>query len=516
MPARLLIIIKGTALVERYGVMMLAAVLKRAGHDVRLVRAQNVGYEELRAEVERWEPAALLYSSMTGEHQYLLALNRRLKETYRGVAVFGGPHATFFPEMLAEEGVDAVCIGEGEGAAVDLADALAAGRDWTSLPNLWVKRRGAVIKNDVRPLVADLDGLPFADRELLYADDPALRDHPTKIFFAMRGCVFRCTYCFNHRYNDLYRGRGRVCRTRSVENFLAEIKYVHARWPLSYMQVDDDTFLLHRRDWLEEFAARLPAEVGLGFMCNVRVDLVNAATVRLLRAAGCHAVWLGVECGDAAVRRDLLKRTHTDAEIIAAARLLRRQGIRVATQNLCGLPVPDPVAVDEKTLALNLACHPDFAWSSIFYPYPRTELGEVAVAGGYYDGSLGDVPETNKINSLLSWGDDRVRWRVENLHKFFGVATEFPFLRPLVRVLIKFKPNRIFVLVFFLWYGFCWKTRIEKINFTPKTVYALLKTFVTYLGGVKEFRRGRATPAYGTAGTAPLSPSSRGAATGEG
>ncbi len=493
MGAKLLIVIKGTALVERYGVMMLAAVLKRAGHDVALLRAQQRSYDEIEARIGEWEPAALLYSAMTGEHQYLVALNKRLKERYRGVAVFGGPHATFFPEMLGAEGVDAVCLGEGEGAVVDLADALAGGRDWTGVANLWAKRDGVVVRNELRPLIADLDDLPFADREILYADDAALRDHPTKIFFAMRGCVFRCTYCFNHRYNDLYRGRGDICRARSVDNFLAEMKYVRARWPLEYMQLDDDTFLLHRRAWLEEFADRLPRELGIPFMCNVRVDLVNAETVRLLKRAGCHAVWMGVETGDEKLRAELLQRRHSNAEIVAAVKLLRRHGIRVATQNLCGLPTSDPVAADEATLRLNVACRPDFAWSSIFYPYPRTELGERARAEGYFRGSFDDVPETNKINSMLEWGDGRTKWRVENLHKFFGVATEFPWLAPFIRALIKLKPNRLFILAFFGWYGFCWKTRIEKISFTPRTVFDLAKTFIQYLGGVKEFRKRKPT-----------------------
>ncbi len=492
MAAKLLFVIKGTALVERYGVMMLAAALKRAGHGVALARAQRLGVERLRQMVGELEPAALLYSAMTGEHQYLLDVNRRLKEDYRGVSVFGGPHATFFPEMIYEDGVDVVCRGEGEEAVVELADALAEERDYGGVANLWVKRDGAVVRNELRPLVEDLDALPFADRGILYEGDAALRDHPTKIFFAMRGCVFRCTYCFNHRFNDMCRGLGRVCRARSVDGLLAEMKHVKARWPLRYMQIDDDTFLLHKRAWLEEFAERLPREVGAPFMCNVRVDLVNADNVRLLKAAGCHAAWMGVEAGDERVRRDVLKRPHTDDEIKAAVTLLRRRGIRVATQNLCGLPVEDPVAVDEKTLALNVACRPDFAWSSIFYPYPRTELGERAVAGGYYDGSLADVPETNKINTMLAWGDEKTTRQVENLHKFFGVVAEFPWLWPLARRLINLRPNRLFVLAFFLWYGYCWKTRIEKIPFTPKTVFSLFKTLLEYLRGVKELAPARA------------------------
>jgi hypothetical protein len=75
---------------------------------------------------------------------------------------------------------------------------------------------------------------------------------------------------------------------------------------------------------------------------------------------------------------------------------------------------------------------------------------------------------------------------VENLHKLFGVVAEYPRLWPLVRRHIGRKPNRLFVLAFFLWYGYCWKTRIERMPFSPRTVFSLLKTFVEYLRGVKE------------------------------
>lgn len=495
MGARFLFLIKGTALVERYGVMMLAAVLKRAGHDARVLYAERRPPGEIIAFAKKYQPAALLYSAMTGEHQFLLRLNREIKKHYDAPTVFGGPHATFFPEMVGEEGVDAICLGEGEEAVVEFANALAAGRDWTATANFWVKRNGDVIKNPLRPLVSDLDALPFADREAAYADDRTLARHPTKIFFAMRGCVFRCTYCFNHQYNQMYRGLGKVCRTRSVDNLLAEMKAVKSRWPMEYMQLDDDTFLLHRREWLEEFAARLPVEVGVPFMCNVRVDLVNPTTARLLKRAGCHAVWMGVETGDPVLRREILERDHADEEIITAVRTLRAAGIRVATQNLCGLPVPDPVAADLQTLQLNIASRPDFAWSSIFYPYPRTALGDRARAEGYYAGGYDQVPETNKINSLLRWPDEKTKWQVENLHKFFGLVTELPFLLPLVKRLIKLKPNRLFTVIFFAWYGYCWKTRIEKIKLTPRTLWELGRSFVRYLSSVAEFRRREAKAA---------------------
>jgi len=195
---------------------------------------------------------------------------------------------------------------------------------------------------------------------------------------------------------------------------------------------------------------------------------------------------MGVECGDVTIRKELLSRPLSDEEILEAAEIIKGNGLRLATQNLLGLPVEDPITVDWKTLELNVRIRPDFAWSSIFYPYPRTALGEIAKARGFFDGSFEDVPQTNKIVSLLGWPDPKARTMVENLHKLFGLAVEFPRLIPLVRRLIKLDPNPAFVNAYFLWYGYCWKRRIEQAKLTPRRAFDLLRTLHRYLRGVKE------------------------------
>jgi len=121
--AKVLFIVKEIGLVERLGIMYLSANLKKHGHIVELRRGLGENFLE---EVRSFSPDIVAYSATTGAHKYYLELNRRLKKELSFLAILGGPHATFFPEVLEADGLDAVCVGEGEEPIVDLANSLDA------------------------------------------------------------------------------------------------------------------------------------------------------------------------------------------------------------------------------------------------------------------------------------------------------------------------------------------------------------------------------------------------------
>lgn len=482
---KILFLIKELQLFERMGIMYLSAVLKKNGCQVKLLRTFKLSLKEICKEVANYAPQILAYSSMTGEHRYYLDLNRKIRERLHIFSIFGGPHPTFFPEMINNEGVDCVCIGEGEGAIVELATKLQNGRDITNIKNLWVKRNGQVFRNPVRDLISNLDRLPFPDRELIYQARPDMRTHKAKLFFTGRGCPYSCTYCFNHQYNQIYKNRGTVVRFRKVDNVIQEITEVKEKYALRFVMFDDDTFLARPKSWLEEFAKKYRDNINSPFMCNVRPNLINRWVANLLKKAGCYSVWIGVECGDELISENLLKRNIKNDEIIRACQLLREARIKYATQNLIALPVPNPIEVDFKTLQLNIKCNPDFAWSSIFYPYPKTDLGEYSREKGYFRKSYDNMAETNKIISELIFKDIYTKKKLERLHKIFGVIVEFPFLFKLVNLLMRLPLDRFYKLLFFSWYGFCFKIRLEKWKKTPLEIYRLISSLFRYLRTIR-------------------------------
>jgi radical SAM superfamily enzyme YgiQ (UPF0313 family) len=450
---------------EPQGIMNLSSALKAAGHQVELAVATH--HDPLQV-ARQFEPDVVGYSVITGSQRYYLDLNRRLKAAIPGVfSVFGGPHPTFFPEMVSEEGVDGICRGEGEAALVDLVDALAEGGPASvlELDNWSFRRNGDTITNPVRPYVEDLDGLPFPDRALVYERDSTAARGKIKHFLAGRGCPYNCTYCFNHALWEIYGGKGRRFRQRSVDHVIEEIGWVRDRYPLEFVVFMDDTFVLSR-EWLSEFAEKYPRQIGLPFFCNTRANLVTEEQVRLLKAAGCHSVSMGVETGNDRLRNDLLKRHMSKEQILEAARLIREGGLHFTTTNMIGLPT-STLEDDFETLELNIQARPSYAHIFIFQPYPRTELGEFTREHGWMVGTFDDIGEVAWDHSVLDF--DKAHQRgLAVLQRFFAIGVEWPWTVPFIKRLMKLPDNRLFRLLNKLWKGWAIKERVHPVRLSLK------------------------------------------------
>ncbi|MHB0877024.1 MAG: B12-binding domain-containing radical SAM protein [Anaerolineae bacterium] len=452
---------------EPQGIMQLSAVLKAAGHDVKLAIAAS----EDPVQVARdYRPGLIGYSVITGSQRYYLALNRRLREFVPAFSMFGGPHPTFFPEMVEHEGVDGICVGEGDGAIVDLANELDThGRvENAQILNWHFHLDGQVIRNPVRPYVADLDALPSPDYDLVYEADRVTRRSKIKHFLAGRGCPYGCTYCFNHALVETYRGKGKHVRHRDPARVVEDLLQVRSRYPLEFAVFVDDTFILSQ-EWLERFA-REYRRVGLPFFCNVRANLVTADIVRLLKSAGCHSVSMGIEAGNDAIRDDLLHRNLSREQILGAAALLRSGGLRFTTTSMIGLP-DTTLDNDLETLDLNIACRPDYAHVFLFQPYPRTVLGQYAADKGLLEGTFDDISATAWDSSILKFSPAHKR-ALTNLQRLFAIVVEQPRLRSRLRPLLRLPPNRLYWLANKLWKGYAIKQRVHPVRTGPAELLA--------------------------------------------
>jgi radical SAM superfamily enzyme YgiQ (UPF0313 family) len=474
---------------EPHGIMHISALLKREGYQTSLA----VAVEENPVEAAlRLKPDVVGYTVYTGTQNYYLDLNRQIRAQLPGVfSIFGGPHPTFFPEMIEHAGVDGICVGEGEYATLGLLNALQAGAEIADIPNWHFKlaRQGGgvgmsptfslstpstdrskveIIRNRVRPLLTSqqLDELPFPDRDLLYNVHPASRRNKIRPFITGRGCPYSCTYCFNKAYRDLYRGLGKAMRRRSVGNVIREIKAVRKRYPLEFITFMDDTFVLNRQ-WLQEFAVRYKTEVGLPFWCQVRADLVTDEMMALFKDTGCVSVSFGLEAGNDRLRNAILKRDMSREQILEASRTFRCHGIAFMTNNMLGLPTGS-LETDFQTLELNVQCRPSYANVFLFQPYPKTELGEWAFREGWMAGSFDDLSGSVSDDTILRFGSESEKRQIENLQKLFALAVEFPFLVPLVKRLIKLPSNRLFWLVYKIWKGYAIKWRMFPFRLTPR------------------------------------------------
>ncbi len=410
--------------------MSVAAGARGRGHDVALALGND---DEIIKKARRFRPEVVGFSVLTGFQNRWLQLAARLKKTldYEPITLFGGPHPTFYPEVVMHEALDVVCRGEGDEAVAELMDAVEAGeRNFGGIENLAFKKDGEFHAEPLRPL-ADLDELPFPDREISY-EYSFIRDDPNTHFLAGRGCPYSCSFCFNRKYRELCRGLGPAVRMRSPDNLVEEIEHVNRRWGIRTVYFQDDTFIFNR-EWLFSFLERYSSKLGLPFYCTVRADLVSPEVARALKAAGCYRVSFGLESGVERIRRELLNKDITDEDVRETARILRDAGLQFQTTNMMGLPgetLEDAV----ETLRLNIETGADVAWTSLYQPYPGTELGEYALREGYVD----RLPDDERIadahtGSLLRQPDIE---KIERLQKFAYVAVKFTKSLPLILSLI--------------------------------------------------------------------------------
>jgi anaerobic magnesium-protoporphyrin IX monomethyl ester cyclase len=461
---------------EFMGPMYLSASLKSHGHDCRLLIGDS--YNDFNARISATPPDIVAFSVMTGMHTWAADTARMIKKAHPGCLILlGGPHPTFFPEIIEESGIDIICRGEGECALQDLACALDSGGAICNIPNLWVKQAdGSIIKNDVRPLLQDLDSLPNPDRTL-YSHYHDLSDSSVKVVMSSRGCPFDCTFCFNHQMAELYRDKGRYVRHRSPESVIGEIEQLKRDFQAERIYFADDTFALDRR-WLTEFLPKYGSAVGLPFHCLIRINQVDEDIARLMRENGCETVFFGIESGDETIRNEVLKKAITDREIRDGAALLKRNGITFRTYNIVGFP-GETFDQALKTVRLNIEIGTDFPWCSIFMPYPGTRLAEYAKDAGFCstDLTVDTFQSSFFITSILNNPD---RNRLVNLHKFFQTVVLFPALLPLVMLLVRLPANPLFR----LWFGL-----IYFLIYIRSEGRGLVTTFKTALRNGNFFRK---------------------------
>lgn len=461
------------------GIMCLIANVKRHGHESDLYLT-NLEPNLFKA-VADYKPDVIGFSVTSGSEPYYLELIRRLRKHASFVSIMGGPHPTFFPEIIEAPEVDIICRGEGDQALVELLDKMQAGADYSAIPNLWVKKDGQVVKNPMRPLVHDLDSLPFPDRDS-FLKYYAYAHSSVKHFLAGRGCPYDCTYCFNHMLKKLYReeaGESRYCRMRSVENVIQELESVRKRYPLKIVYFHDDLFIMNRA-WLKEFAETYSRRVGLPMICYVRANLVNEDVVQALKKANCITIAMGIESGNEALRKQVLHREMSNAKILEAAGLFHKYGISIMTQNMVGLP-DETIENAYETIRLNAQVKPAYAWASIFQPYPRTALYHYCVEKGYLSPSH-QQHASYQVESPINTG--RTKREFENLHKFFSLCIEKPSLIPLSRRLIRWPGNLVFNLIYRAFKGY---THIFRLKMSSGEI-----GFLVYLWGIMLYKLRRA------------------------
>ncbi len=241
----------------------------------------------------------------------------------------GGHYPSLESETCLREmpGLDFVVRFEGEQTLLDIAKHLRNGRDWRKVPGIAYLNDGAVLDTPLRPLVPDLDRLPFPNRWNFDLHCLGIR---TTSILASRGCPRNCSFCSIRMFYSI--PPGSVRRTRSPENVIEEMQQLYRNQEVRIFLFQDDDFSLmskRDRDWTWRFLDCLDQSEMKGkiaWKMSCRSDEVEPEIFAAMRDAGLMFTYLGIESGHETGLRVLNKHI-TVTQNLQAVQTLKRLGI---------------------------------------------------------------------------------------------------------------------------------------------------------------------------------------------
>jgi anaerobic magnesium-protoporphyrin IX monomethyl ester cyclase len=410
--------------VENAGIRYVSAALQRAGFETHIIFVKDWVHNRLTmpSDVEfataldiiREKKADLVgIGFMSSLYPMALEATKRVKGAFPDLpVVWGGIHPTSTPETCIED-VDYLCIGEGEVATIELATALRDGADATAIPNIWANINGQVHENPPRPLIQDLDWLPYPDTaddnkyyiegDKVKNEEPWKRTAEYRIYFS-RGCPYNCSYCYVSILRDVYDEKGRqFYRARSVDHIMGELAHIQKTFPkVARIKIDDDTSFAFGQSWMDEFLERYPKEVGIPFECLLIPPMMRPDMLKRLMGAGLIRVQTGIESGSSKESKELHNRSPGNTAILNFAEANKEMGLSVVYDVI----VDNPHATEEMKLEtaeflMELPRPYDIYFYSLNY-FPGTALTKQGLEEGTLD------PEMVEGRNTKAWYQFRV------------------------------------------------------------------------------------------------------------
>ena len=403
------------------GLCYLSASLKRAGHEALVLdcEAQGLNFAKIFEIIQRERPDLIGITATSPELANALTIAQELKARLSTPIVFGGVHVTIFKDQLLREipAVDFGVVGEGEATIVELLEAVDQPQKFPDIQGLIFREKDAVRQNPLRPLIPDLDELPFPDRtgqapELYFRNVPSVGYQTTAAFMSSRGCPCHCTYCAI----DQIPGWRRV-RYRSAPNVVDEIEFLVRELKIKHISFNDDVLTMNRSrvyDICQEIHRRNLHFTWEGLS---RADCVDLNLLKAMRAAGFVRISYGIESGNP----DILKSTcknETLEQITEAFRLTRQAGIIARGSLIIGLPFETRRTVEDSFRYISHLEGLDQVIINILQPYPGTKVRDLAQQGVGGTRLLGDdLSELRRFGNASMEVNDLTRNRLILLQK---------------------------------------------------------------------------------------------------
>jgi radical SAM superfamily enzyme YgiQ (UPF0313 family) len=405
------------------GIASISAVLRQNNHVTKLFHITDYIDCERFIDIyaRRYADADIVaFSATTNAFFYSAKYAKELKKRFGDIiTICGGTHPTLYPaEAIGAEGIDIICVGEGEYPMAELCSRLQAGGDITDIENLWIKRGDRIFENPVRGLIRELDSLPMPDRHIFDFESSEDKRLKRLVFMGSRGCPFNCAHCCNHALRKTGPDSGPYVRFKSVGRLISEIKSCLAQYDGIEHIIFHDDILNLKRSWFAEFANRYKQQIKLPYVCNSRFDLLDESAVNVLRQSGCMQLNIGLESGDDYIRREVLNRNQSAEQIVRAGDLCRANGIKLYVFTMVGIPNED-MRRALNTVKLTAKLRPDIVQTSVYYPYAQTALHELCKQKGYLsERRLDSYFEADTVLNLPDFSKDEILFAYQNFKVF--------------------------------------------------------------------------------------------------
>lgn len=362
------------------GTIYAASLLRKEGYSVALHDVMFLNSaRQIAQKIEDFKPDVLVIYDDGFNYLTKMCLTNMREEAfemakiakrYGCITIAASSDSTDHYEAYLSNGCDFVIVGEGEQTLLEFVRQLEEGaHKLNSVVGLIFKQDGHLIKTGKRPLITDLDSLPFPAWDLVdverYKKEWQKKHGYFSINFATtRGCPFKCNWCAKPIYGNRY-------NARTPQNVFDEIKLLYDAYHFDHIWFCDDIFGL-KPGWVKEFASILKEQQFLiKFKIQSRADLLlNDGQVKPLADAGCETVWMGAESGSQKIL-DAMDKGTTVEQIIEARNLLKHYGIKTGFFIQFGY-LGEEFDDINKTIELIEHTMPEDIGISISYPLPGT------------------------------------------------------------------------------------------------------------------------------------------------
>ena len=365
------------------GTLYAASCLKELGYEVRLfdaMLAKSPG--ELLPVLQNAQPDFLVVYDdgfnyltkmcLTNMREAAFEMSKMAKAQGAKVVVCSSDSTDHYEKYL-DHGADAVILGEGEMALLEITTLLAEGKtDFSQVQGLAYRMDGKTVLTPKRPVIRDLDSLPAPAWDLItIAPYKAAWQKHGRFSINMattRGCPYKCNWCAKPIYGNRY-------NSHSPKAKADELAYLVNTFGAQHIWFGDDIFGL-KPGWVQEFANEVEARgLKVKFKIQSRADLLlDGDTVAALARAGCEEVWIGAESGSQKVL-DAMDKGITVEQIRKARTLLQQHGIRAAFFLQFGY-LGETWEDIQATITMLFQAMPDDIGISVSYPLPGTGFYE--------------------------------------------------------------------------------------------------------------------------------------------